>query len=208
MVLGQVKCTHCKGSFPLDGESGWTERVCHWCNRELYVHAFPSLTKPRRAEAAGNAAPAEGQAACYFHARKSAAVPCDACGRFLCDLCDLGFRGRHYCATCLDAAQKGKSEHAKEAADLLKERAFLPQNVAILLSFYSPLTLFGLYLLPLTAPAALWFTFRYWNRNEGFQVRGRWRSWLAIILAISQILFVAATTAFLVYALYKTAKDG
>ena len=33
----------------------------------------------------------DGEASCYFHAHKRAAVPCDGCGRFLCSLCDLNF---------------------------------------------------------------------------------------------------------------------
>lgn len=76
---------------------------------------FPAFFRPAPAALPGEdlttTAGAEGMdgtdgeaAACFFHARKRAAVPCDRCGRFLCRLCDLGFGdGRHLCPECLRA---------------------------------------------------------------------------------------------------------
>ncbi len=200
----QIKCTHCEGLFPLDGESAWTERACPWCREELYVHAFPALSRTVVVRPGKTLAPEAGLAACYFHAHKSAAVPCDACGRFLCDLCDLQFRGRHYCATCLDSAQKGEAGPATEAVDLLKERVYLPQNLAFMLSFYSPLTLIGMYVIPVTAPAALWIALRNWKRNDGFQIRGKWRAWITVLLSLSQIAFSALMVYVIIFAVKKT----
>jgi hypothetical protein len=45
-------------------------------------------------------------ASCFFHPQKKAAVACESCGRFLCDLCDLEFDGRHICPNCLSAGRK------------------------------------------------------------------------------------------------------
>ena len=202
---GRIKCTHCEGAFPLDGESVWTERACPWCREELHVFAFPALSRTALIRRGKNLSAGEGLAACYFHAAKSASVPCDACGRFLCDLCDMQFRSRHYCATCLDSAQKGESVPAPEAADLLKERVYLPHNLAFMLAMYSPLTLIGMYLVPVTAPAALWIALRNWKRNDGFQIRGKWRAWTAILLSLSQIFTVVAVILALVYLVNKAA---
>jgi hypothetical protein len=203
-IQGHVKCTHCEGAYPVDGEGVWTERACPWCRGEISVFAFPSLSRPPAARPAKAAVPGENLAACFFHAQKSASVPCDACGRFLCDLCDLRFQERHYCATCLDAAQRGEPGPASEAAELLKERVYLPQNLAFMLAFYSPLTLIGLYLTPLTAPASIWIAIRNWKRNDGFQIRGKWRAWAAILLALGQIASWVALIVLIFYAYHAT----
>ena len=72
----------------------------------------------------------EGEvAACFFHARKRAAVPCDRCGRFLCRLCDLDFGdGRHLCPECLRAGRG-----AGGMPELVNERP-VRDRVALLLA--------------------------------------------------------------------------
>ena len=211
MSVTKVKCSHCGGDFPLDSAEGWTERPCPVCQEKLRVYAFPAILgslalRPRAATAA-----MEGEATCFFHAHKRAAIPCDGCGRFLCDLCDLQFRGRHFCASCLNAAQHGSAASddsgnepaLAEAGELLKEKIFLHHNFAWLLAFYSPLTLIGVYLMPVTAPAALWFSLRHWKRRDGFQIRGRWRAWASVCIALIQLALMAFGALVLAFGLHK-----
>ncbi|HKP94376.1 MAG TPA: hypothetical protein VJ385_01345 [Fibrobacteria bacterium] len=206
MPPGHVKCTHCGAPFPVDGDSTWTEGACPLCKERLQVCAFPALNRPLRFRPGPVSAAAEGQAVCFFHARKPAAVPCDGCGRFLCSLCDFRLQDRHYCATCLDGVRKSGTGPAGESALLLKDRVFLPQNLAFGLAFYSPLTLAGLYLIPVTAPAALWLAIRHWKNADGFQARGKWRFAAAIVLALCQLLGLALATVFLVHVFREAAK--
>jgi hypothetical protein len=191
-----VNCAHCQGSYPLAAAPGWTEGPCPLCQERLQVFAFPALERPLAAVATAKPAH-DGQASCFFHAHKPAAVPCDACGRFLCDLCDFRFQDRHYCASCLGSAQSGEGASVPETAGLIRERVYLPQIAAWSLAFYGPLTLFGLYLIPFTAPASIWISIRHWKNREGFQVRGQWRFVGAIILSLLEIGGMAALTVFI-----------
>jgi hypothetical protein len=184
-----VKCTHCEWRFPIEDGAGWTERECPGCSEHLHVFRFPALTRPPRIRPGKNVAVMDGQAACFFHAHKSASHPCDACGRFLCDLCDFESHGKHYCASCLDQARKSGKGAPEESEMLLKERVYLPHNLAVGLAVYSPLSIIGLYFIPFTAPAALWISFRHWKNPGGFQVRGKSRFVAAILLATLQLIF-------------------
>lgn len=190
MAAAEIRCTHCGAACGIPPSEGWIRVDCPDCREHIRVYAFPALfrpplRKPRRAAAE------EGEASCFFHPAKRAQTPCDGCGRFLCGLCDMEFAARHFCASCLALARSGKPGSAQGAADLMRERVFLPHNLAWALACYAPLTLMGLYLMPLTAPAALWFSLRHWNRRDGFQIRGRWRAAAAAGVASLQIAFMA-----------------
>ncbi|MEO7425897.1 MAG: hypothetical protein ABI036_11970 [Fibrobacteria bacterium] len=204
MPTGQIHCTHCAALLPFAWESSWSRAVCPACKEGLQIHAFPALHRSLKIPAKGALPIEDGNAACFFHSRKAAVVPCDACGRFLCDLCDLQFQGGHFCATCLDAAQKGRKGPA-EAAPFLKDRVFLPQNLVLGMTLYLPLTMVGLYTMPITAPAAIWIAVRNWNREEGMQVRGKGRYVLGITLALGQILATGLFVLLLVYVFRKAA---
>lgn len=89
----------------------------------------------------------EGEATCFYHAKKRAQVPCDECGRFLCAVCDLEVNGRHLCPQCLETgAKKGKVQ------SLERGRFRWDQVISTLLVL--PLISCG-FLLPLTSLAAL-----------------------------------------------------
>lgn len=211
MAATRVKCSHCGGDFPLDSADGWTERPCPVCQEKLKVYAFPAILGSLAPRPRGAAQAVEGEAACFFHVQKRAAVPCDGCGRFLCDLCDLQFRGRHFCAACLDSAQHrgsrndgtGGEPSLAEAGELLKEKVFLHHNFAWVLACYAPLTLIGFYLMPVTAPAALWFSLRHWKRRDGFQIRGRWRAWASAFIAVLELALMGFGALVLAFGVHK-----
>jgi hypothetical protein len=70
---------------------------------------FPALNRPADLGATAVTALMDGEATCFYHPQKRAHVPCDACGRFLCALCDLDLNGRHLCPACLESgARKGR----------------------------------------------------------------------------------------------------
>lgn len=193
MAPSAVRCSHCGAECGIaagQGDEGWRKLECPACRESIRVYAFPALFRPPLRKPRRQAA-AEGEASCYFHPGRRATVPCDGCGRFLCSLCDLEFPGRHFCAACLGDARKGRTGSASGPGDLLREKVFLPHNLAWALACYAPLTLVGLYLIPVSAPAALWFALRHWNRRDGLQIRGRWRAFGAVILAFSQLAVTA-----------------
>lgn len=189
-MAAAVRCTHCGTDCDLPAGDGWMRKECPACRETFRIYAFPALFRPGLRKPRKQAA-ADGEASCFFHVGKRAAVPCDSCGRFLCALCDLEFGGRHFCAACLGNARKAKAGSAPIAAELMRDKVFLPHNLAWALACYTPMTLLGIYLMPLSAPAALWFAFRHWNRREGFQIRGRWRAVAAVAVASLQLAGMA-----------------
>lgn len=196
-------CAECRLPLTLDEGAEWQELQCPTCRSRQSVLAFPALRG-----LPGSAAPAvapdrvDGQAACFFHAEKPAAVPCGTCGRFLCDLCDLRIDKAHICTLCLQAARDERAPVKAKAGPKvrLRDRTFLPQNAAILLAFYSPLSVIGLYVLFLTAPGAIWYSLRYWKHGGGVQRRGRWRFVVSLILAAIQLAGIVAIVSAIVLA--------
>src|SRR5262245_42267739 len=129
-----VRCSHCETQLPAQPAGDWTSLSCVGCGETQSALVFPAVTGVRFARPK-DAPAVEGHSLCFFHAEKPATVPCDVCGRFLCSLCDLAFEGGHYCAACLDAAQNGDADASRRAVAMMRDRVFLPQNLALLLTF-------------------------------------------------------------------------
>ena len=120
---------------------------CPSCKRAMRVVIFPSFHRPVIKGATAETVMVEGEAACFYHARKRAQVPCDDCGRFLCAVCDLELNGRHLCPQCLETgAKKGRVQSL--------ERGRFRWDQVILHLVLVPLVICGL-LLPLTSLATL-----------------------------------------------------
>ena len=104
---------------------------------------------------------------------KKAAVACDACGRFLCALCDCELNGRHYCPVCLEAGKRSENIRG------LEEERFLYDRQAFVLAIL-PVFITGL--------AALYLTLRYWKAPGSLVSPSRWRMPAALTLGILQVL--------------------
>lgn len=106
-------CGVCGGALRGETLNTGLPAPCPACGAQGVAWVFPALFRPVPAGVTGedlSEVNGEGEAACFFHARKRATVPCDRCGRFLCRLCDLDFGdGRHLCPECLRA---GRAERA------------------------------------------------------------------------------------------------
>src|SRR3974390_2457604 len=103
-----IACPKCKAVLGAEFLNRAEWEPCPSCANELRVDVFPALFREEKTVAAERVM-AEGEARCFYHPEKKAAVVCDACGRFLCSLCDVDFNGQHLCPTCLEAGgQKGK----------------------------------------------------------------------------------------------------
>lgn len=158
------------------------------CHARQSALIFPAIRGFSAAPPAPTPAGADDFAACFFHAGKPAAIPCDICGRFLCELCDLRLDKAHLCTLCVQAAQAEKTPAGAKPISQVKDRTFLPQNLAMGLAYYFPATIMGLYVIFLSAPAAIYVSIRYWNHPGGIQQRGRWRSVLSLAMASLQLL--------------------
>ena len=119
------------------------------------------------------------EASCFYHPASQAAVPCAACGRFLCSVCDLEIDGRHLCPGCLERG--GDSG----AADRLVTERTLWDRIALSLAVL-PMLIF--YFTLITAPMAVFIALRYWRSPLGLVTLNRFRFVLALAIAGLQIV--------------------
>ena len=125
----------------------------------------------------------EGESSCFYHPQKKATVPCAACGRFLCAMCDCLLDGEHFCPSCLEA---GKSKGKIKSLD---NRRMRYDNIALGLAA-APILIF--YFTILTAPLTLYVVIRYWKAPRSLVGRNSFRFVLAAILAVLEIAGWAA----------------
>jgi hypothetical protein len=152
---------------------------CPSCGVPLQIEVFPAFFRPAAPIAAGEAIMTEGEASCFYHPQKKAARPCDACGRFLCALCDCEFDNQHLCPSCLEAGRsKGKIKKLEKGRTLY-------DSIALSLAI-APLLIF--YLTFITAPMALFVAIRYWKAPLSVVRRSRFRFVLAMMLAGIQMV--------------------
>jgi hypothetical protein len=158
----------------------------------LQIEIFPALFKSFTAGARPETAMVEGESTCFYHPNKKAIRPCEACGRFLCALCDCELHDRHYCPACLEIGRK------KGKIKSLENQRTLYDSIALSLAVF-PLLIF--YFTIITAPMALYISIRYWNAPRSIIHRTRIRYVLAIALATLQIVGWAVGGYFLVSAI-------
>lgn len=175
----ELRCDECGTRFPARLRDASVDMICPRCQTAVWIEVFPALLRETATGRPGEALLIEDESSCFYHPGKKAVVPCDACGRFLCALCDVEFDGRRLCPACIEAgAKKGKLEGLQKEATYYDEIALA---VAVI-----PLLLFWITII--TAPAALYIAIRYWNAPMGAAPRSKWRFVLAMWLAGLQVL--------------------
>ena len=148
----------------------------------MLVEVFPALFRETAPGSAGEVLLTDSEAGCFFHAQKKAVVVCEACGRFLCALCDVELDGRHLCLGCVEASRK------KNQMQGLENRRVLYDSMALGLALGPPLTLALWFFTIFTAPMALYVALRYWKRPTSITGRTQARRILAVLFATAQIV--------------------
>ena len=193
MVTTLILCPKCRRT--LSDERLYHSDVplrCPGCEDPLQIEIFPAFFQSNVIPVIDEAALLEGNSTCYYHANRKAMLPCEACGRFLCSLCDCELNGRHLCPLCLESGRKkGKIknlEHSRQKWD----------NIALALTVIpvASLVLWGFSLI--TAPISIFIAIRYWNAPRSIFHRTRFRLILAIVL---DVLVMIGWIAFFVYVL-------
>ncbi len=173
-IAQPIACPKCRAVLGAEffNQPAW--QPCPSCAAELRVDVFPALFREEKITPAERLM-VEGEAGCFFHPEKKAVVVCDACGRFLCALCDVDFNGQHLCPSCLEAGrQKGKIAKLQNARTR-HDRIAVALAVLPMLVFY--FTIF-------TAPAALFYAIWHW-KSPGSIVPDRRRLNLVIAIIIA-----------------------
>lgn len=193
MAFTPIICTRCSTALPADVLNLVDFAPCPSCGNPLQVEVFPALFRPIAAGSVGEAVMIEGEASCFYHPQKKAVVPCDACGRFLCALCDCEFSGQHICPSCLESGQQ------KDRLPHLQTQRTLHDNIALALAVL-PLLIF--YFTILTAPIVLFLVIRHWNTPGSILPRTRARFVIAAIVAVLEIVGCAVLIWFIVKKLW------
>ena len=184
----QLTCPKC--GFWLE-RSYWNQtqfQPCSHCQTNLRLLVFPVAVAPLSTPSP-NPNSSEGEATCFYHSNKQAHVPCTACGRFLCTVCDLDFRGEHWCPSCM------KQQAEAQAMPVFQRGRMRFDSLALVLVTFPAIFIYPTLL---TAPISLFLSIRHWNEDPGFLPRTRLRKYLAIFLAVVQISFWIALIVFVV----------
>ena len=178
-----IFCPNCNNGLPsrlLRAEP--VNTACPACLTSLTVEVFPALFRATAAIEAGT--PAEGEASCYEHGSRRAVALCSHCGRFLCGLCEVEVAGSVWCPDCLGTGGLRPKLAALETSRTLYD------SIALALATW-PLFIF-IYASIFTAPAALYVAIRYWSAPSSLVPRNKWRQTTAILVALTELLLIAA----------------
>jgi hypothetical protein len=156
---------------------------CPSCGTKLLVDVLPAFFRRQAVGQEGELVLVEGESSCFYHPQKKAVVPCDACGRFVCALCDCEVHGQHLCPACLESGHKKEKIQGIEASRPLHGR------LAFALSIF-PFFITGL--------IAIYLALRY-RREPLSLVRPRaWQFPAALVLASLQTLAFVAWIVYLI----------
>lgn len=167
------ECPVCKQPLPRESFNVGTLGKCPACLQAVWIEAFPGLGRePARGRAAELRVNGD-EAHCFYHESKKASAVCEACGRFLCALCDCTVGAKSYCPGCID-----KSRSAGPIQELETSRT-LYGRIAFILAIL-PLYITGI--------AAVYVALRYWKAPESIVRPHRWMFPAALVLGGIQTL--------------------
>lgn len=167
----KINCPQCGAPLRSKLDSPRDAAFCSCSAWELEI--FPAALE--RPEAARTESALSGESTCFFHPKKKAAVVCDDCGRFLCELCRIELSDRNLCPSCLQRQQEGGAEQD------LENKRMLYGDIALSLAFF-PILLFG-FPTVVTAPLALILSIYYWNRPGSLVHNTRGRLIAAMVIS-------------------------
>ena len=148
---------------------------CPACRVQVQALVFPAWFKTLASAPAPQQILTEGESSCFYHAGKQAVVPCDACGRFLCVLCDCEIQGQHYCPSCVSTAKnKGRLIQFERSRTNHDSVAL---SLAAISAFVGPLAL-------VLGPAAIVWALWFWKRPGSVLPRTKVRSVMAIVIGL------------------------
>src|SRR5258706_8633574 len=173
MNIPEVQCPKCKARLFGDVFNKPDFTPCLGCAAPVQVELFPAFFRRVNPGRDAEAVMVEGESSCFFHPQKKAVVPCDACGRFLCALCDCEVKDRHLCPGCLETGQKKRNLDGLETVRVLHGRQALV--LAIVPLFF-------------TGIAAIYVALRYRKEPGSLVVPMRWAFPAALILGSLQTL--------------------
>jgi hypothetical protein len=147
---------------------------CTSCGSRNQVRLFPAAL--RAAASVETDVALEGEAACFDHPGKRAVAACRHCGRFVCALCSVEFRGEVWCPSCVVGRAGGA-----QLANLETSRT-LYDSIALI----APLVSVIVWPASIVAgPGTVVFSILKWKEPLSLVRRNRWRFVLAIVIGLA-----------------------
>jgi len=174
-----IACSNCRAIQPVSHVNTGRIHPCPQCKTPLLTDIYPAFLRGLETVRPATAVQEQGQAECFNHPGQQAVIPCAACGRLLCALCEVNLDGRSLCMSCLSA------DRDRQRISSLQNHRTLYDSIALALAFWPMLFVFPTII---TAPASLFFVWRYRKAPTSILPRSRLRLWLAALLAIIQIV--------------------
>ena len=189
--MGYVRCAACMWPIEVhfwnDPQGGY----CKNCAQLVYSYVFPAINREGKTEIA-EAVKEENEASCFYHLESRAILPCDECGRFLCQLCDCPVDDRHLCPTCLNSATRNKKIATFDNRRTNYDSIALA--IALLPFFlFWPMTL-------ISGPAVIYYSIKHWKSPRGIIKRSKARFVLAILVGLAQTIAWCALFLLLLFA--------
>lgn len=176
--IAVIECNVCANRILPDQYNTDGFVKCPSCQTDILTAVFPALYKSAEKGSVGDILLDDLDASCFYHADKKAAITCEHCGRFLCNLCHIELREKHLCPGCIHVyKEKGKLQTLDNFRSLHDEEAL---SWAIFPLLFWPVTC-------ITPLVSIYITFRYWNKPSSVIPRSRVRYVWAIIFSLLQI---------------------
>jgi hypothetical protein len=176
-------CTGCSTPIPAEYFNVADFVACPICNALLLIRAFPALSRTATPGHAGNRITEAGQAACFYHPNKTAHVPCETCGRFVCALCDVELHGQHLCPACIESGLR------KGALTTLENRRVHWDNIALWTAVLPVVTALFWFMTVITAPAAILLAVIGWRKPRSLVPRwSKFRFVFAILFSLATLV--------------------
>ena len=175
----ETTCGRCGRVHSIPLAAGLRAVGCPSCATESEVRVFPALLRERTVQS-GEGRMVDAESACFYHPEKRAGAVCSDCGRFLCSLCEIDFRGEPVCAPCIELRQKGGAQAYRSRHIYYDTMALTIVALPMLFGIFIAFSLF-------TAPIALFLSIYFWREPMSAVPRSRARMVAAIALASLQI---------------------
>jgi hypothetical protein len=182
MTAGVVlECPGCRAPLPDRPDVAPTVERCDACGSRVRLATFPAFFRPPEESRTGTLSVESGEATCFHHEKKRAVASCEACGKFLCSLCDVEVAERHYCTQCFESgARQGRIAQFERARVRYDSIALMLVLVSLLFSFFI--------LIPVPPLIAIIIAITKRNAPPSLVRRSRLRMNIALTLAILEFL--------------------
>lgn len=177
-----LRCGTCESTLAAPFHPGGGSIPCPVCGIASRAWVFPALFQQPESDT-GQRLLEEGQSSCMNHPDKQAVAVCDACGKFLCALCDVDWGGEHLCTACIQHRKASDHEGAYQSTYIHYDSVAL---FIVLLSL-GMMSFFGLG--GLLAPVVVYVAWRHWRTPWRPVPFRRWPMMVAVLLA--NLIFVS-----------------